>query len=46
LDHISGSENTVYKWLNVKKYAIAICCLPENKGISFIDIAPAKLRDL
>jgi hypothetical protein len=42
----SGPENIVYKWHNVQKFAIAICCLPDDKGISFVAVRPSKLRHL
>jgi hypothetical protein len=46
MDHPSGPDNTMYIWRNIKKLSIAVCCLPINKGTSFITIGPSKLRDL
>lgn len=45
VDHPSG-DNRVYVWHNFhdKGYTVALCLLPDDKGISFFDLEPAKLR--
>ncbi|CUI05554.1 hypothetical protein BN2497_5885 [Janthinobacterium sp. CG23_2] len=42
LDHLSGPENRVYLWYGFQGYSIALCSLPENKGISFLSIEKSK----
>ena len=45
LDHPSG-DNRVYVWYNFRDegFSVALCILPDDKGIAFLDLERAKLR--
>ncbi|GGC13157.1 hypothetical protein [Pseudoduganella buxea] len=43
LNHPSG-PNRVYAWYNHQGTTIGLCFLPDNQGISFIDLSKAKMK--
>jgi hypothetical protein len=46
MEQTSGPSNITYSWFNYKKFAISVCFLPSDEGVSHISISKSQLRDL